>query len=109
MQQSTNATAPQKAGRIFYVATVALLLMAIAITFIQKQRESAVAIAGATRGNVQQVVQEAKYWAILSLATVSLAILLWGIAIWRREKHRWAWVPVVVLLSLYVLLELMMV
>ena len=109
MQQVTGATTPRATGRMFCITTIILLLMAVAVAFIQKQRESAVALAGATGGNEQQTVQEANYWMILSLAMVSLAVLSWVIAVWRREKQRWVWVPIVALLSLYVLLELMMV
>lgn len=107
--KQTTGTAPRKVRHIFYFATISLLIGAIAATFIQKQREKTVAIAGATGGNVQQAIQDARHWGVVSVVTVAVAILSWGIAIWRRETHRYAWVPVVLLLSFYVLPELMMV
>ena len=106
MRQTTE---PRQVGHIFYFAAISLLIAAIVVTFIQKQRENAVAIAEATGGNVQQAIQDARHWGVASVVTVAVAVLSWGIAIWRRETHRWAWVPVVLLLSFYVLLELMMV
>ena len=120
MQQPTDATTPRKGGRIFYFTTISLLLGAIVVAIIQKRREGDIVVvatkmAVGTEGteedesNVQDAIQDAAHWEILSLAVVSLAILSWGIAIWRREKLRWAWPCVVVLLSLYVLLELMVV
>jgi hypothetical protein len=105
----------------FYRAAVLLLLVGVTAAILQKEREGAVAKAGAARiaaraeateeykSNVQHFTQAAEHWMMLSLAATFLAIVSWCIAIWRRENHRWVWVPVVVLLSLYVLLELMMV
>ena len=58
---------------------------------------------------MQQAIQDARQWGVVSVVTVAVAILSWSIAIWRRETQRWTWVPVVLLLSFYVLLELMMV
>lgn len=121
MQQHTDATTPHEAERIFYYMAIALMLMAIATSFIQKRRESAVAIAGATRaaigaeradefeGDVRQNVEAAERWQMLSLAAVLLGVLSGGVAIWRREKPRWGWACVVVLLFLAVMLQLMMV
>ena len=121
MQQRTDATTPRKAGRIFYFTTVTLLLGAVVVALIQKDRESAVAMLAARRvaagteatdefkSNVQHTIRDAEHWGMLSLVVVSLAILSWGIAIWRREKHRSARFCVVVFLSLYVLLQLIMV
>ena len=56
---------PPRAGRIFYSAAITLLMVAIAVACIQKQRESAVAIAKATGGNVQQIILDARHWGVL--------------------------------------------
>jgi hypothetical protein len=59
MQQTPKAAA-RELGHIFYFATISLLIGAIAVTFIQKQRENTIAIEGATGGNVQQAIQDAR-------------------------------------------------
>ena len=99
----------QRVFRIFYLTAIFLLLAAIAITFIQKSQESAIALTGAQGGEVQQHVQTAQYWAKVSFATVALAVLSLGIAVWYYEKQRWVWGPVLVLLFFFVALQLMMV
>ena len=100
---------PPKDRTIFYFATVGLLVGAVIVALIQKRYEGAIAMAGAKGGDAQGLLQCVWFCGVLSLAMVSLAILSCGIAIWRREKHRSEWASAVVLLSLYVLLELLMV
>ena len=109
MQQTTDVPVPQQSRRIFYVATIFLLLVAVALAFIQKQHESAVAIAYVKGGNVQLHIQEAQRWFLISLVAVATAICSCGIALYRREKHRRTWVLIVVLLVLYVGLQLIIV
>ncbi len=116
-QTSDNAALPKK-RRVFYFVAIILLMAAVVAACIQTKHESAAArikaqqiVAGANASadaSVQQAIQEAKCWCFASMATVALAILAWGAAVWRRENHRWVWVPCVVLLILYVLLELVM-
>jgi hypothetical protein len=98
---------------------VILLLLAVAAAFIQKHFEGGVGISAASRmaaglketsefkSDVGGLIWKAECWEVTGIVAVSLALLSCGIAAWRREKHRWVWVCVVVLLSLYVLLELM--
>jgi len=83
-----------------------LLLGAIVAVVIQKQHESANAIAVTMH---HHNLPNANFGGLVSIVTVALAILSWGIAIWRHEKHRWELVAVIVLLLLYVLLKLIMV
>jgi len=107
MQPTPGAAAPRKNRRVFYFAAIFLLLGAIVATVIQKQHESAVAIAAATGADWQHHLKDAAFWGMVSLATAVLAILSWGIAIWCHEKHQWVLSPVIVLLLLYVLLKLL--
>lgn len=105
----------------FYVATVFLMLIGVTAALFQKVHEGNVAITVAKRiasgvqetdehrNSVQQIIQNAERWKILSLAAVFLAVVSWSIAAWRREKLRVAWMVVVSFLALYILLELMMV
>ena len=109
MQQTTDVPVPQQSRRIFYVAAIFLLLVAVALAFIQKRHESAVAIEFVKGGNVQQHIQEAQRWFLVSLATVATAMFSCGIALYRREKQRWTRVSIVVLLMLYVGLQLIIV
>ena len=121
MHQRIDATRTRKGGPIFYVTTISLLLSAIACAFLQKRLESAVALAAATRvaagdevtdehrSNVQHGLQDAAHWEILGFVGASLAVLSWGFALWRRERHGRAWVWVAFLLSLYVVLKVIMV
>ncbi len=132
MQQRTDETTARKPGRMFYYMAIALMLVAVATSIIQKRRESAVgmaaarraasvAMAGTTRGaigaeradeyetDVRQKIEAASRWRVLSLAAVSLGVFSWVVALRRREKLRWGWASVVVLLSLAVMLQLMMV
>lgn len=121
MDAPSDAMSAEAPRRWFYGAAVLLLILGVTAAFFQKGRESSVAITGAmrfasgrpetneSRNEVQRIIQIAALWHSLSLAAVLLAILSWCIAIGRRENHRWVWVPVAVLLALYVLLELMMV
>jgi hypothetical protein len=107
--------------RWFYGAAMLLLLVGVTAAFFQIVREGAVAATGAKRiaagvqetdehrNNLQQIIQDAERWQILSLAAVSLAIASWGIAVWRHETLRGAWVIIVSLLALYVVLELLIV
>ena len=109
MRRVFDMTSPRRAGSVLYIATITFLMGAIVVTFLQKHRESEAATAWATGGNVQQAIQGAEHWRLLSNAAIALSILFWSIVIWRREARYWAWVPVVLLLSFYVLLQLMMV
>ncbi|HBO43026.1 MAG TPA: hypothetical protein DD670_03645 [Planctomycetaceae bacterium] len=119
MARSNDATPPAK--RVFHATAIALLLGAVATAFIQKQYEGAVAVAAARRvalgirttdehqDEARRLIRVAQVWEIVGFALVAPALLSWGIAIRRREKHRWAWPGVVVLLFLYVWLKLLMV
>jgi hypothetical protein len=105
----------------FYGAAVILTFIGVTAAFFQKGLESNVAVTVAKRiasgvqetdehrNSVQQIIENAERWQILSLAAVLLTIVLWGIAVWRREKLRGTWAIIVSLLALYVMLELMMV
>jgi hypothetical protein len=121
MNSPSNSTVVKAPRRWFYGLAMLLLWVAVAAAFQQKGRESSVAITSAlriasgkketdeSRTNVQQIIQDAGRWQMLSVAAVLLAIVSWGIALWRREHSRWVRVCLVVLLTLYVMLELMMV
>jgi len=101
----------RKNRNIFYFAAIFLLLIATVTTSIQKRYENAVSIAVAkkmTDYNRQQFIQYAKYWWTVSFATIALAILACGIAMWRREDHRWVRVTIIVALVFNVLLQLLM-
>ncbi len=107
--------------RWFYGAAVLLMLVGVGTAFVQKGRESAVAITGAQwadsgrkdpvkhENDVQQIIRDAKRWAMLSLATVLVAMVSWGIAVGRCERLRGARALIVLLLALWVMLELIMV
>ena len=97
------------------------MLIGVTAASFQKGHESNVAVAVAKRiasgvqetdehrDSVQQIIKNAESWQILSLAAVFLAIVSWSVALWRREKHRGAWVVIVAFLALYVMLELILV
>jgi hypothetical protein len=107
--------------RSFYGLAVILLLIAVAAAFVQKRYESGVAASGVGRiaagvtetseskGEVERLIWNARCWQMIGFGAALLALLSCGIAARSREKHRWVWVGIVVLLALYVLLELMMV
>lgn len=118
-------------NRIFNLITCLLLLAAIvAVCFekrfenevkvtvarqvvrqsdIRQQRESTPEVLQAADVDVQPMKQSAARWQIAGFTAVALAILAWGVAMWRRENSRWVRVPVVVLFVLYVGMELMLV
>jgi hypothetical protein len=105
--------------RLFYGLAITLLLFAVASAFVQTGYESGVGTSGAKRmaaglketaeskSEVERLISNAGCWQSVGFAAVLLAFLSWGIAMWRRERHRWVWL--VVLLSIYVMLELLMV
>ena len=134
MEQIPDANVPRKNQRIFwtfYFAAIFLLLGAIAVTCVQKhyestaarttarkmqrqhdikeQRESPPAVVAAAEIDVQQLIRYAVWWRNVGVVAFVLAILSSGIARRHYEKQRWVWVPIVVLLLFYVLLELMIV
>jgi hypothetical protein len=121
MENPPDAAVVKTPRRWFYGLAGLLLWLAVAAAFQQKGCESSVATTTATRLaagekatnasriNVQKIIQNAERWEMLSYAAVLLALVSWGIALWRREKSRWVWVCLVGLLALYVMLELMMV
>ena len=117
---SDTASAP--APRCWFYGTAAvLMLIGVTAAFVQKGYESKVAITGAkradagvqetdeSRNEVQQIIRDAVHWADLSLAAVFLAFVSWGVALWRRERLRRAWMVIVVFFALYIMLELIMV
>jgi hypothetical protein len=107
--------------RWFYGLAVLLMLVGVVTAFVQKGRESAVAIAGAKwatsdrkepvkhENDVQQIIHDANCWAMLSLAAVVAAMVSWAVAVSRREMLRGAWAVIVSLLALWIALQLMMV
>ena len=122
MQQTSDTNVPPKYSRVFWIfynTAIFLLLAAIAITFVQKSYESAAKITLAKTlaqgGNVQdvpqvpQLYQNAVYWAKVSFATVALAMLSLGVAVWHYEKQRWVWGIVIILLFFFVAFQLIMV
>ena len=104
--------------RLFYFATICLLLGAIVCTFIQ-QRHAAAHTQAVARAMEQRstgidvqplnIPNDAKYCTRANLITFVLAILSLGMTLWHREKHSRVWGPVIVLFAFYVLLQLMMV
>jgi hypothetical protein len=121
MQQHIDETIPRKAGCIFYLTTIALMLAAIATTIAQKQCESTVAMVAAARvaagaagtdlyeSKVRESMKAAERWRVLCFVAVALGVLSWGVAMRRREKCRWARACVIVLLAFVGALQLMMV
>ena len=122
MQQIPDTNVPQKNRRVFWIAYNAilfLLLGAVVFANIQKYHEGArtriVAQIIAKGGNAQQFIREApfwmeaSFWMMVSWATVALAVLSWGIALWYHEKQRWVWGIPIVLLAFFVLLQLLIV
>ena len=130
MEQTPETNVPQKNQRIFwifYIAAIFLLIGAIAASFtkrhywigtvmtkvrqmqrqkdIREQRESSPAVIAAAEVDVQPLFRQAAWWGRLSVAALILAILSCGIARRHDEKQRWVWVPVIVLLTFYILVE----
>ena len=117
----SDSNAPPKSRRVFrlfYFATICLLLGAIVFTCIQRQRESARTIAIAKTmaqrsagidAQPLNIPNDAKYWTRANLITFVLAILSLGMTLWHREKHRRVWGPVIVLFAFYVLLQFLIV
>ena len=106
---------------MFYGLAVILLLLAVAVAFVQKHCERRVGTSTATRiaaglkdtdqtkSEVGGLIWKAGFWEVVGAVAVSLALLSCGIAVWRHEPCRWGWTYIVVLLVLYVGLELLMV
>ena len=112
---------------IFYIAALFLLLGAIACVFVRKpqesvatrtiarqmqrridikeQRESTAIVVAAAKIDVQQLLQNARYWRNVSVTAAILAMLFWGIAHRHREKQDWVGWLAIILFSFYVLLE----
>jgi len=120
MQQIPDTNVPQKNRRVFWIVyntTLFLLLGAIVFAVIQKGHEGAVAITaakslaetGAISYDTLQHIQAAGHWMKVSWATIALAVLSWGIALWYHEKQRWVWGLLVVLFAFFVLLQLLIV
>jgi hypothetical protein len=115
---SSSAPTPR---RWFYGLAVLLMLVGVVTAFVQKGRESAVAVSGAKwfasgrkepvkhENDVQQIIRDASRWAMLSLAAVVAAMVSWGVAVSRRERLRGSWAVIVSLLALWVGLQLIMV
>lgn len=107
--------------RLFYGLAVVLMWIGVTAAFVQKRHEGWATVSVANRiaagvkensasaGEVNRLIWNAQCCEMIGIAAVSLALLSCGIATWRRESHPWVWVAIVVLLSLYILLELMMV
>lgn len=105
-----NPGIPQRRAKpYFYLGAVGLLIGAVTIALLQKHAEKTATIAAASGGNVQKHIGDAGGWALVSLVTVAAGIVAWGIAARRGETPRRGWMPMIILLSLYALLELLMV
>jgi hypothetical protein len=102
--------------RLFYGLAMTLLSFAVVSTVVQKGYESGCGTTVARRiaeekieAKTEALIWNAGCWQFVGLAAISLALLSCGIATNRRENYRWVWVGIVVLLSIYVMLELLMV
>ncbi len=107
--------------RAFYRLAIVLLLVAIAAAFVQKRYEAGVGTSVATmtvaglkdidqtKSEVQSLIWKAGCWEVVGAVAVSLALLSCGIAVWRRERCRWIWPCIIVLLAMCIGLELLMV
>ncbi len=115
-------TVPVKSPRHwFYGAAMLLMLLGVAVAFVQKGRESAVArtaakqiASGVQRTEadheaVQQIIRDAERWEMAGFAAVFSALVSWAVAVSRREKPRGGGAALVSLLALYVGLQLLMV
>jgi hypothetical protein len=121
MNVEIEPTARQSPRRLFYWATMLLLLLGVAATIQQKRREGAVAMAGALRAEkgepataeyraiVDGSSADAGRWGGLGFMATAFGLVCWVMAIRRRESHRWVWVSVVVLLAFYLMLQLILV
>jgi hypothetical protein len=97
------------------------MLVGVVAAFVQKGRESAVAVSEAKwaatgrkepvkhENDVRQIIHDASRWAMLSLAAVVAAMVSWGVAVSRRERLRGSWAVIVSLLALWIGMQLIMV
>jgi len=97
-----SSTEPPR--RVFYGVAVILLSLAVATAFVQKHYEDGVATlkavmvaaglkeTAAFKAEVENRIWNAECWQVVGAAAVLLALLSCGMAIWRRENHRWVWV-----------------
>ena len=121
MDAPSDPSSAKPPRRWFYGLAVLLMLVGVVTAFVQKGRESTVAISGAKwvasgakepikhQDDVQQIIYDAARWAMLSLVAVLAAMVSWGVAVWRRERLHGSWAVIVSLLALWVGLQLLMV
>lgn len=97
------------------------MVIGVASAFVQKGRESAVAVAVAKRiasgvretqqhrNEVEYIISSANRWQAISLLAVIAAMGSWRIAVSRHERLCGSWAIIVSLLALWIGLQLLMV
>lgn len=93
----------------FSVICIALLLMAVAVSLMQKRWEGQVAI-----GVIKKVpaaermsnMERARVSQVFSLSLAGLSLVAWCVAVYRREARRVLHWCVAALLTLFVLIQL---
>ncbi len=108
---NTGGFAPTT-GIALLAITVALLLAAVTLSLLQKHWEGRAAIGVATQLPAAAVagdINRAEVAQIIGVATASVAIATWVWAFYRKDSHRVLHLGVVTLLTIFVLLQLLMV
>ena len=92
--------------------TVALLLMAVAVSLMQKRWEGHVGIGFATQMSTAELtdhIDKARKAQVVSLSIVSLSLVTWCMAFYRHEANRVLQFSVSTLLTLFVVMQLLVV
>ena len=98
--------------RALLAITVALLLAAVSLSLLQKRWEGRAAIGVATQLPTAAVavdINRAKVAQVIGVATASVAIATWAWAFYRKESNLVAHLSVLTLLTIFVLVQLLMV
>ena len=99
-------------GVTFLVITIALLLMAVAVSLMQKRWEGHVGIGFATQMPTAELtdhIDKARKAQVVSLSIVSLSLVTWCMAFYRHEANRVLQFSVSTLLTLFVVMQLLVV
>jgi hypothetical protein len=99
-------------GVALLAITVTLLLAAVTLSLLQKRWEGRAAIGVATQlptAAVADDINRAKVAQVIGVATASVAIATWVWAFYRKESNLVLHLSVLTLLTIFVLLQLLMV
>ena len=100
------------AGVALLAISVVLLVMAVIMSALQKNWESRAGVGVAAQvpnAHVAAAIHKAEVFQVIGVSTALLAIATWGWGLYRRQSNRILHMSVLTLLTLFVLMQLLMV